>query len=64
MIFLKHLKVEKLIIIGKKDLVVKREQIKRETIGTDIICVELALGHMSHIENYTELSYLLLRFVE
>ncbi len=62
--FLKHLKVEKLIIIGKKDLVVKREQIKRETIGTDIICVELALGHMSHIENYTELSYILLRFVE
>ena len=62
--FLKHLEVEKLIIIGKKDLVVKREQIKRETIGTDIICVELALGHMSHIENYTELSYILNHFIE
>jgi pimeloyl-ACP methyl ester carboxylesterase len=62
--FFENLKVEKLIVIGKKDVVVNGEQIKRDTVGTNIECQELALGHMSYIENYTELSYLLLRFVE
>lgn len=62
--FFKNLKVKKLIVIGKKDLVVKGEQIKRDTMDTNIECQELALGHMSYIENFKELSYLLLRFVE
>ncbi len=62
--FLKKLDVEKLIVIGKKDLVVKVKQIKYDTVGTDIQCKELTLGHMSHIENFKELSYILLRFVE
>ena len=62
--FLKHLKAKKLIVIGKKDLVVKREQIKRDTRSTDIRCEELAFGHMSYIENIEELSYLINRFIE
>ena len=62
--FYKSLQAHKLIVIGKKDPVVEGEQILRETEGTDITCEELSFGHMSHIENKEELSYILKHFIE
>lgn len=62
--FYKNLKADKLIIIGKKDPVIKGERLWTETEGTTIKCEELSLGHMSHIENKSELTYILLRFIE
>jgi pimeloyl-ACP methyl ester carboxylesterase len=62
--FYKNLKAHKLIIIGKKDPVIKGELILSETEDTDIKCEELLLGHMSHIENKSELTYILKHFIE
>nr|WP_321221462.1 alpha/beta hydrolase [uncultured Psychroserpens sp.] len=62
--FYKKLEAEKLIIIGKKDPVIKGKAILNETRDTNINCHELALGHMSHIENKEELSYIIKQFVE
>ncbi|WP_407556405.1 alpha/beta fold hydrolase [Winogradskyella sp. 4-2091] len=60
----KSLKSKKIIIIGKKDPLINGERIKSQIENTDIIYHELSEGHMSHIENKSELSYLLMRFVE
>lgn len=60
----KSLSAKKLIIIGKKDPVVDRERILKDTECTDIICEELSYGHMSYIENKSELSYIIMHFVE
>ena len=62
--FYKKLKAQKLIVIGRKDPVIKGNQLLIETRDTDIKCEELSLGHMSYIENKSELSYLIMRFVE
>jgi pimeloyl-ACP methyl ester carboxylesterase len=62
--FYKNLQAHKLIIIGKKDPVVNCKQILSETNGTDIRCEQLSYGHMSHIENKIELSYILMRLIE
>jgi len=61
--FLKDLKAKKLIIIAKDDPVISGEAIISDTNGTDIQCEEIAHGHMSHIENLSELTYLFLRFI-
>ncbi|NRD18756.1 alpha/beta hydrolase [Winogradskyella eckloniae] len=60
----KTLKAKKLIIIGRKDPLINVEKIKTTIANTDISCEELSEGHMSHIENKSELSDILLRFVE
>ena len=62
--FFKSLSAKKLIIVGKKDPVIDHERILKETMDTDVICKELSDGHMSHIENKSELTYILMRFIE
>ncbi|OUS01487.1 alpha/beta hydrolase [Flavobacteriales bacterium 33_180_T64] len=62
--FFKNLKADKLIIIGLKDPVIDGKRILSETKETKIVCEELLYGHMSHIENKSELSYLLMCFSE
>lgn len=60
----KNLNGKKLIITGKKDTLINSENIKTQIKNTAIIYKELSEGHMSHIENKSELSYLLLHFIE
>lgn len=62
--FFKNLDAHKLIIIGKKDPVIDGELIISEIEDTDIQYKELSYGHMSYIENKSELSYLIKRFIE
>ncbi|WP_299121666.1 alpha/beta hydrolase [uncultured Winogradskyella sp.] len=54
----------KLIIIGLKDWIVDGEKLKSQITNTDIKYVEFSEGHMSHIENKSELSYEIKQFVE
>ncbi|WP_179021310.1 alpha/beta fold hydrolase [Winogradskyella forsetii] len=61
---LKNLKAKKLIIIGKKDGLVDGNKIIHQIKNTDIHYVEFSEGHMSHIENKSELTYNLVRFIE
>ncbi|WP_400075502.1 alpha/beta fold hydrolase [Winogradskyella sp. R77965] len=60
----RNLNCNKLIIIGKKDWIVDSDKIKSRVANTDIKYVEFSEGHMSHIENKSELSYEIKRFVE
>ncbi|MDY2586109.1 alpha/beta fold hydrolase [Winogradskyella aquimaris] len=60
----KSLKAHKLIIIGKKDALINGEQLLSKLENTDIDYAELSEGHMSHIENKSELTYFLLHFIE
>lgn len=62
--FLKHLKTEKLIIVGAKDPIIDYQRILSETLGTTINYKELTLGHMSHIENKSENTYIIMQFIE
>lgn len=62
--FYKSLDAKKAIIIGQQDPVVDGHRILKETKGTGIICHELKYGHMSHIENKSDLSYIINRFIE
>ena len=62
--FYKKLSARKLIIIGKKDPVVNGKRLISDIEGTDIQYQELLYGHMSHIENKKELSYILSHFIE
>ena len=61
---LKNVSGKKLIVIGKKDTLINREYIQNKIKNTTIACEELSEGHMSHIENKSELTYILIRFVE
>ena len=61
---LKNLDANKLIIIGLKDWIINVEKLKSQIASTDIKHEELSEGHMSHIENKKELSYILNHFVE
>ena len=61
---LKRLKTKKIIIVGSKDPVVDGERILLETTSTDIVCKQISGGHMSHIENLSELPYLIKHFIE
>ena len=60
----KKLKAKKLIIIGKKDGLINSEQLIDQIKQTDINYVELSEGHMSSIENKSDLSDNILHFVE
>lgn len=60
----KSLSAHKFVIIGKKDTLINREQLVKKIANTDIEYSELSEGHMSHIENKSELSYLFLHFIE
>jgi len=62
--FFKALDAKKLIVIGRKDPVVDGALLVRETLNTDIVCEQLSHGHMSYIENKSELSYLIMHFIE
>lgn len=55
---------KKLIITGQKDTLINSNNIKNQIKNTAIIHEELSEGHMSHIENKYELSYLFLHFIE
>lgn len=60
----KSLKAHKLIIMGKKDALMNRKHLISKLTNTDIEYSELSEGHMSHIENKSELTYILLHFIE
>lgn len=61
---LKNLKCKKLIIIGKKDSLIEGDKIVNQIKNTDIDFVEFSEGHMSYIENKSDLSYNILHFIE
>ena len=60
----KNLNGKKLIIVGKKDSLIESKKLLNKIRNTEITFEELSEGHMSHIENKSELSYLMNRFVE
>ncbi|WP_299108711.1 alpha/beta hydrolase [uncultured Winogradskyella sp.] len=60
----KNLKAHKLIIIGRKDGLINSEQLINQIKQTDINYIEFSEGHMSSIENKSDLSYNILRFIE
>ncbi|WP_179318618.1 alpha/beta fold hydrolase [Winogradskyella helgolandensis] len=60
----KNLECNKLIIIGKKDSLIDSEQIIEQIKNTDIDFIEFSEGHMSYIENKSDLSYNILHFIE
>tara|TARA_R110002111_G_C6003393_1_gene373427 strand:+ start:2720 stop:3556 length:837 start_codon:yes stop_codon:yes gene_type:complete len=60
----KNLKANKLIILGKKDSLMDIEKIVNQIKNTDVNFKELSEGHMSHIENKSELSYVINHFNE
>lgn len=60
----KNLKSKKLIIIGAKDSLMDGEKLKEQIEGTTIDYVELSGGHMSYIENKSELSHIIKQFIE
>ncbi|WP_338732541.1 alpha/beta fold hydrolase [Mangrovimonas cancribranchiae] len=62
--FFKTSKCKKMIIIGLKDTVLNAEKIKTLFKPTDISLHEFPDGHMSHIENSKELSYVIMCFIE
>lgn len=60
----KNIKGKKLIIIGKKDSLINGDNLINKIKNTSINYVEFSEGHMSHIENKSELTYNIKRFVE
>lgn len=60
----RDLKAKKAIIISHKDLVVNSSILKTKTQNLNVEIIEFSEGHMSHIENKSELSYFLNRFIE
>jgi len=60
----KKVKGKQLLILGQKDILISAKNLKSQTKDTKIILEELSEGHMSHIENKSDLSYLLLHFIE
>ncbi|RSK41752.1 alpha/beta fold hydrolase [Mangrovimonas spongiae] len=63
-VFFKSLHCKKMIIYGLKDTVLDASSIKNLFHSTNIKLHEFPDGHMSHIENTKELSYLIMRFIE
>ncbi len=58
------LNCNRLIIIGKKDSVIDGERLKSLIKDSNIPYKVLSEGHMSHIENISELAYILNHFIE
>ena len=61
---LKNISGNKLIIVGKKDSLIDGKKLYNKILNTDIAIEELSEGHMSHIENKSDLSYIIKRFIE
>jgi pimeloyl-ACP methyl ester carboxylesterase len=61
---LKNLKGRKRILIGKKDTLVNSKYLIEQLKNTTIDFTIFSEGHMSHIENKYDLSYIIKRFVE
>ncbi|MBR9756983.1 MAG: alpha/beta hydrolase [Algicola sp.] len=55
---------KKMIVAGRKDPILNINDVRAQTVGTSVELVELADGHMSHIENTKDLSYIVKRFIE
>lgn len=55
---------KKMLIVGKKDHILNPKTLKEQTKNTDVQIVEFSDGHMSHIENKEELSYIIMHFIE
>jgi pimeloyl-ACP methyl ester carboxylesterase len=60
----KSVKGKKAIVIGEQDWIVDQELLEKKTKSTDTEILLLSGGHMSHIDNKSELSYFLKRFSE
>ena len=60
----KNIKGKTLVVTGKKDTLINSMKIKKQIEETFIIHKELPGGHMSHIESFSELTYILKRFIE
>jgi pimeloyl-ACP methyl ester carboxylesterase len=60
----KALDGKKIIITGKKDALINGEKLRGQIKGTNSDFRELSEGHMSHIENKSEISYIILHFIE
>jgi pimeloyl-ACP methyl ester carboxylesterase len=52
------------VVIGREDTLIDGDYLKSALDHTDTICIELSGGHMSHIEDKSELSYFLKHFIE
>jgi len=59
-----NLKAKKLIIIGEKDSLIDGVSLINQIRNTEIDYVNFSEGHMSHIEDKSDLTYNLLRFIE
>ena len=59
----RHLKIPKLLILSKKDPVLDYLENLKQIKNSDIQLATLADGHMSHIENRTELLQIIINFV-
>lgn len=57
-------KGRRILIIGAQDLLVEGDKLKAIAMAKGIDCIEFSKGHMSHIENKSELSYFFKHFIE
>ena len=53
-----------MLILGKKDGVLQYEENATQIEGTDVQLISLADGHMSHIENKTEVLTVIADFIK
>jgi pimeloyl-ACP methyl ester carboxylesterase len=63
-VVLQSLKIPTLLILSKKDPVLDYEENKKQIISTNIELASLPDGHMSHIENKTQLKKIVLDFLK
>jgi len=61
---LKKIPKRKVVIAGKKDGLINLKSLRQKTSNSPIELKEFSEGHMSHIENKSELSYFLGLFIE
>jgi len=61
---LKRINCKKMIIIGRNDMVMDVAALDKALRNINIDIVEFSDGHMSHIENETELFYACMHFIE
>jgi len=61
---LQNIEFKKMLIIGKKDPLLNRDELINQVKNTNTEIVEFSTGHMSHIENKKELITTLLNFVK
>lgn len=61
---LKQKTFKKMMIIGRMDPILEYDTLLDQLKDTDVELIEFSDGHMSHIENKIELSYVILHFIE